>query len=120
MWWVVVAMPFGVRSPDAYRWWDEGEHRSGPDPAELVEAARAGDAERLGPLLFNDLEAPVFAHHPELAEAKARLLELGALGAVMSGSGSSIAGLARDEAHARSLAAGLDGALVASGPAPER
>jgi 4-diphosphocytidyl-2-C-methyl-D-erythritol kinase len=120
MWWVVVAMPFGVRSPDAYRWWDEGERRSGPDPAELVEAARAGDAERLGPLLFNDLEAPVFAHHPELAEAKARLLKLGALGAVMSGSGSSIAGLARDEAHARSLAAGLDGALVASGPAPER
>jgi 4-diphosphocytidyl-2-C-methyl-D-erythritol kinase len=119
-WWVVVPMPFGVRSPDAYRWWDEGVRATGPDPAAVIDATRAGDVERLGPLLFNDLEAPVFAHHPELAETKRRLLEAGALGAVMSGSGSSIAGLARDEEHARSLGAGLEGAIPASGPSNDR
>ena len=117
MWWVVVPMPFGVRSPDAYRWWDEGERRSGPDPEPLLQAARAGDAARLGPLLFNDLEAPVFARHPELGAAKGRLLEADALGAVMSGSGSSLAGLARDAAQARTLAERFDGAVAASGPA---
>jgi 4-diphosphocytidyl-2-C-methyl-D-erythritol kinase len=120
LWWVVVPMPFGVRSPDAYRWWDEGERRTGPDPSALLEAARAGDAARLGPLLFNDLEAPVFAHHPELAETKHALLDSGALGAVMSGSGSSIAALVRDEAQARDTAAGFDHAVATSGPSWHR
>jgi 4-diphosphocytidyl-2-C-methyl-D-erythritol kinase len=116
LWWAVVSMPFGVRSPDAYRWWDEGGRRSGPDPSGLLEAARAGDAARLGPLLFNDLEAPVFEHHPELAETKRALLDAGALGAVMSGSGSSIAALVRGEAHAHELAGRFDHAIATSGP----
>jgi 4-diphosphocytidyl-2-C-methyl-D-erythritol kinase len=120
LWWVVVPMPFGVRSPDAYRWWDEGERRTGPDPAEALDAARAGDAARLGPLLFNDLEPPVFERHPELAETKRRVVELGALGAVMSGSGSSIAGLVSDARHADALAGRIDGAVAASGPAADR
>lgn len=119
-WWVVVPMPFGVRSPDAYRWWDEGDRVPGPDPGAVIEAARTGDPERLGPLLFNDLEPAVFAHHPELAETKRRLLEAGALGALMSGSGSSLAGLARDEAHARSLAERFAGAVAATGPSADR
>jgi 4-diphosphocytidyl-2-C-methyl-D-erythritol kinase len=79
-------------------------------------AATKGDPEALGPLLFNDLERPVFARHPALAEAKAALLQAGALGAVMSGSGSSVVGLARDEAHARSLAKRWPSAQVIAGP----
>ena len=119
-WWVVVPMAFGVRAPDAYRWWDEGDRRHGPDARELLQAARAGDAALLGPLLFNDLEPPVFERHAPLGQMKRRLLDLGALGAVMSGSGSSIAGLARDEEHAAELARYVDGAVVAWGPAAER
>jgi len=115
-WWVIVSFGFGVRSPDAYRWWDEDGASSGPDPEPLLDAAETGDVEVLGPLLFNDLEPPVFARHPEVAEAKARLLEAGALGAVMSGSGSSVAGLSRDEAHAKEIALGFRGAVVTSGP----
>jgi 4-diphosphocytidyl-2-C-methyl-D-erythritol kinase len=120
LWWVVVPMPFGVRSPDAYRWWDEGGRRTGPDPAAALHAARIGDPARLGPHLFNDLEPPVFERHPELADVKRRLLDHGALGAVMSGSGSSIAGLAGDARHADALAARIDGAIAASGPAADR
>lgn len=119
LWWVVVTFDFGVRSPDAYRWWDEDRAPSGPDPAPILEASAKGDAEILGPLLFNDLQAPVFARHPEIAEVKAKLLDTGALGAVMSGSGSSVAGLARDEPHAGSLAKAFRGALVVSGPPEE-
>jgi len=116
LWWVLRSFDFGIRSPDAYRWWDEDRAPSGPDPAPLLLAATKGDPETLGPLLFNDLERPVFARHPELAEAKAALLEAGALGAVMSGSGSSVAGLARDQAHAGSLAKRWPSARVVSGP----
>jgi 4-diphosphocytidyl-2-C-methyl-D-erythritol kinase len=115
-WWVVVHFDFGVRSPDAYRWWDEDEGVTGPDPEPLLQAAAAGDAEALGPLLFNDLEEAVTRRHPAVGEAKQRLLAAGALGAVMSGSGSSVVGLARDRNHAERLASGFDGALVASGP----
>jgi 4-diphosphocytidyl-2-C-methyl-D-erythritol kinase len=116
LWWVLRSFDFGIRSPDAYRWWDEDRASSGPDTAQLLLAATKGDPETLGPLLFNDLERPVFARHPDLAEAKAALLEAGALGAVMSGSGSSVAGLARDQAHAGSLAKRWPSARVVAGP----
>jgi 4-diphosphocytidyl-2-C-methyl-D-erythritol kinase len=115
-WWVLVHFDFGVRSPDAYRWWDEDGGAPGPDPEPLLEAAAAGDAEALGRHLFNDLERSVFARYPEIARAKDALLAAGALGAVMSGSGSSVVGLARDEADARSLSEGFPGALVVTGP----
>ncbi len=116
LWWTVSTFDFGVRAPDAYRWWDEQRPPPGPDPGALLEAASAGDAETLGPMLFNDLEVPVIARHPAIGEAKERLLAAGALGAVMSGSGSSVVGLARDRSHAQEIVEGLDGAIVASGP----
>ena len=110
--WALVDVGFGVSSPDAYRWWDEDGGHTGPNPDALLAAAAGGDPAALGPLLFNDLEAPVVARHPAIGEAKARLLAAGALGAVMSGSGSSIVGLAGDEDHARALAEVVDGTPV--------
>jgi 4-diphosphocytidyl-2-C-methyl-D-erythritol kinase len=115
-WWVVVGHGFGVRSPDAYRWWDEDGGSRGPDPDVALRAAAAGDPDGLGPLLFNDLEPSVVRRHPEIGATKARLLELGAPGAVMTGSGSSVVGLARDRAQAEALAASFPDAVVASGP----
>lgn len=116
LWWVLVRFDFGVRSPDAYRWWDEVGGPTGPDPGPLLEAATAGDAERLGPMLFNDLETPVAARHPRIDQAKEALLHAGALGAVMSGSGSSVAGLARARVHAEELASRFPNAIVVAGP----
>jgi 4-diphosphocytidyl-2-C-methyl-D-erythritol kinase len=115
-WWVVVHFDFGVRSPDAYRWWDEDGAVAGPDPDPLLEAAAAGNAAALGLLLFNDLETVVARRHPAVGEAKQQLLAAGALGAVMSGSGSSVVGLARDRAHAEAIASGFPNAIVVSGP----
>jgi 4-diphosphocytidyl-2C-methyl-D-erythritol kinase len=40
--------------------------------------------------LINDFEASVFASHPEIERVKARLLELGAVNAALSGSGASV------------------------------
>jgi 4-diphosphocytidyl-2-C-methyl-D-erythritol kinase len=83
----------------------------------VLRAAAAGDPRELGPLLFNDLERPVVARHPEIGESKDRLQEAGALGAVMIGSGSSVVGLAEDRDHAEAVAASFEDAVVASGPA---
>lgn len=47
--------------------------------------------------LVNDFEAPVFAMHPELAQIKTKLYEMGAVYAAMSGSGSALFGIFRQE-----------------------
>ncbi len=60
-------------------------------------------------LLHNDLESVTMTHYPVLAEVKQQLVSQGALGTLMSGSGSTVFGLFLDEAAARSAAARLDG-----------
>ncbi len=46
-------------------------------------------------LLVNDFEEPVFRHWPEIAVIKRQLIEMGAVYAAMSGSGSAVYGLFR-------------------------
>jgi 4-diphosphocytidyl-2-C-methyl-D-erythritol kinase len=111
-WWVLITQAFGVSSADAYGWWDKDGGDSGPDPAAVLDALRAGDSEAAGPLLFNDLEAPVSVRHPEVPLARKTLQEVGALGAVMTGSGPTVAGLARDGVHAEELARAVGGLAV--------
>jgi 4-diphosphocytidyl-2-C-methyl-D-erythritol kinase len=68
---------------------------------ELNEASARADLSKLlqTPLsqwrdrLWNDFEASVFAQHPQLAAYKAKLYEMGALYASMSGSGTALFGL---------------------------
>ena len=116
-WWVV--KPFDFADPIARRvpLVGRGRRRDGahrrPD---CGRRPRAATSEALGAALFNDLEAPVCARHPEIAAATRALLAEGALGAVMSGSGPTVVALARDRAHAEELARSQPDALVASGP----
>jgi 4-diphosphocytidyl-2-C-methyl-D-erythritol kinase len=113
-WWVLRILEFGVPAAQAYGWWDEDGERTGPDPVPLLEAVTVADPARLGPLLFNDLEGPVTARQPEVGRAREALLAAGALGAVMCGSGPTVAGLARDGRHAEELAAAVGGIAVGS------
>jgi 4-diphosphocytidyl-2-C-methyl-D-erythritol kinase len=113
-WWVLVTEEFGVPAARAYEWWDEDGGATGPDPGPLLDALAGGDAAALGPLLFNDLEGPVSARHPEVARARQVLLEAGAAGALMCGSGPSVAGLARDGRHAEEVARAVGGIAIGS------
>jgi 4-diphosphocytidyl-2-C-methyl-D-erythritol kinase len=115
-WWAVKPFGFPTRSPDAYRWWDEDGASVGPDPGALVAAAETGNVELLGHALFNDLEEPVSRRHPEIAEAKHALLDAGALGAIMSGSGPTVVALATHMGHADRMAEAVPGSFVVSGP----
>ncbi|MGH2754458.1 MAG: 4-(cytidine 5'-diphospho)-2-C-methyl-D-erythritol kinase [Actinomycetota bacterium] len=76
--------------------------------APMALALGAGDVGEVAALLHNDLEAPAFALRPELPAQKESLLEAGALGALLSGSGPTLYGIARDEAHARAIAAAVE------------
>ena len=113
--WVVAPLAFGVRTPDAYGWWDE-DPRTGPDPGALIAAFETGNDELLGSALFDDLQAGVVARHPEVGATLQMLEAAGALGAVMTGSGPTVVALARHLGHADALAAAVPGAFVTSGP----
>jgi 4-diphosphocytidyl-2-C-methyl-D-erythritol kinase len=98
-----------------------------PEPAldnALIAALRSGDPAELGPLLSNDLQPAAISLRPGLRRALAAGRELGALGAMVSGSGPTCAFLAKNPRHARDLAAALTGAGVCrtvaqvTGPAP--
>jgi 4-diphosphocytidyl-2-C-methyl-D-erythritol kinase len=90
---------------------------------ELMAALRAGDAERLGAAISNDLQAPAIALFPALRKTMSAGREFGALAALVSGSGPTCYFLARDKGHATDLAVSLPGAGVcrsvatAAGPA---
>jgi 4-diphosphocytidyl-2-C-methyl-D-erythritol kinase len=100
---------------------------SAPDPVldnALIAALRSGDPAEVGPLLSNDLQSAAISLRPELRRALAAGRELGALGAMVSGSGPTCAFLAKNRRHARDLAAALAGAGVCrtvaqvTGPTP--
>jgi 4-diphosphocytidyl-2-C-methyl-D-erythritol kinase len=55
-------------------------------------------------ILENDLERITIEHYPLLAEIKEKLIKLGAKGALMSGSGSTVFGLFSEEAQAQDAA----------------
>jgi 4-diphosphocytidyl-2-C-methyl-D-erythritol kinase len=116
MWWVFLPLAFGVSAAEAYAWWDE-EGTTGPDPGPLIQAVAEGDTSEVAALLFNDLQDPVTRHHAEIHGGVEQLLHAGALGVIMSGSGPTVAALARDEAHAREIADAVLGSIPVSGPA---
>ncbi len=77
-WVVLVLPPFGVSTPEAFRWWDEdqgrlaaGDLRLAAQPLSRVTRPQAASRPPQAglPTVFNDLEAPVSRRHPELDRA---------------------------------------------------
>ncbi|MGB8649401.1 MAG: 4-(cytidine 5'-diphospho)-2-C-methyl-D-erythritol kinase [Mycobacteriales bacterium] len=127
-WWVLALSQGGLSTPDVYRELDR-QRDTGPvsvmsDPSEVLAALRQGSAEALGRALCNDLQPAAMALKPELRRLLDSGDDLGALGGMVSGSGPTVAFLARDEGHATALAAALSGqgvcrtVRVAEGPVP--
>jgi len=92
--------------------------------AALMSALRSGDATLVGRTLSNDLQPAAVSLFPALRKTLAAGLELGALGALVAGSGPTCVFLASSADRALALAASLSGAGVcrsvarATGPVP--
>jgi 4-diphosphocytidyl-2-C-methyl-D-erythritol kinase len=127
--WVLAFATGGLSTADIYAACDRiratwaGRQRKAREPAPasvpepvldnaLMTALRSGDPGELGPLLSNDLQAAAISLRPDLRRTLAAGRELGALGAVVSGSGPTCAFLAQDRRHARDLTVALAGAGV--------
>jgi 4-diphosphocytidyl-2-C-methyl-D-erythritol kinase len=87
-----------------------GEPLASADP--VLAALRSGPPSALAEVLANDLQAAALALRPELGRALRAATAAGALAALVSGSGPTVAALARDEQAAVRLAAALAGAGV--------
>ena len=98
-WVVIVRPPYGISTAEAYAWYDEDRAAGLREPREpqmlpVPWPTRAAQ-------MINDLEPPVVRRHPEIGGLKSQLRELGAVAAAMSGSGSAVFGLFRNQAAAK-------------------
>lgn len=119
--WVVGISDAPSSTPEVYRAFDEVGSPSRDEPDAVLQALRTGDVEALGAALHNDLEVAAMHLRPELAASKAAMLDAGACGAVLSGSGPTMLGLATSAQEARQVAAAVrdrfDRVEVAMSPA---
>ena len=111
--WVMLLAHEGLSTPSVFREFDRVDAAGAPalaDPTPEEVAALCGEPEALSHCLVNDLQAPALRLRPELADTIASAKEAGALAVTLSGSGPTVAALARDAEHARTLAATLSDA----------
>ena len=121
--WLVAAFPgIPVSTPAVYAAWDSARPAgsappsppltTGPDPCEYcARSVRNGDAEACARALFNGLQDIVFRLHPSTERFCLALRGGGALGTLLSGSGSAVFGLARSREGAEAIRRSLRGRI---------
>ncbi|MBE1874627.1 4-(cytidine 5'-diphospho)-2-C-methyl-D-erythritol kinase [Myceligenerans pegani] len=128
--WAFAVQAEGLPTPSVFARFDElsaDDPAHSPDPGDdagLMAALRAGDPTALGEALHNDLQAAAVDLRPELGRVMEVAREAGTLGTLVSGSGPTVAALARTRRHALAIAAAwtaagvADSVWTATGPAP--
>ena len=102
---VLAKLPISVSTASVYqalRWQEVRQH---PDAQAMLHAMKEKDVKRMGGLLSNVLESVTIERHPKIAKVKERLMELGAEGTLMSGSGPTVFALFTERTKARKAAA---------------
>ncbi len=101
--WVLLAKPpYGLSTKRIYERFDPDDPAVHPDMDALIKAVREGDFSALCAHMGNALSGAAGADHPEIEKIRVWMLEHGAKGALMSGSGPTVFGLFEDgrAAHA--------------------
>ena len=97
-WLMIIKPPFGVSTAWAYSRISEMRQAVSRQPSAVSKIRNPLS------LLHNDLELPAMERHPEIGKIKEALLQEGAQGALMCGSGSAVFGLFQNEKEARAAA----------------
>ncbi|MCF0123814.1 MAG: 4-(cytidine 5'-diphospho)-2-C-methyl-D-erythritol kinase [Ruminiclostridium sp.] len=92
---IVLCKPaFSISTPVLFRAWDRNKHRLHPDTRGMVDALGTSDLMGIGRRMFNVFEAVLTPHQRrEIESIKLSLIQSGALGSAMSGSGPTVLGL---------------------------
>ena len=96
-----------VSTAEAYGRVTSAMYTDGTQARELARSLGTRGATRVAAALYNGLAAAVVPIRPEIERMRAAVLAAGALGALMSGSGPTVFGVARSFEHARQLRARL-------------
>ena len=111
--WVLALADTGLSTPAMYaeldRMRDVGEVEAIGGPDGVVAALRAGDPVALGLALANDLQPAALRIRPQLRKVLDAGRELGATGGIVSGSGPTVALLARSASESVRIASALAG-----------
>ncbi|MGA9406024.1 MAG: 4-(cytidine 5'-diphospho)-2-C-methyl-D-erythritol kinase [Bacteroidota bacterium] len=97
---VLVVTP-GIHISTAWAYGELSKHRAPSAERNTLYDGATCTVAGISSLMENDFEAVVFRAHPEIARLKQELLSHGAAFALLSGSGSSVFGLFKDETNAR-------------------
>lgn len=104
--WFVLGISFRpLLTKEVYDAWDKMEPVDDAGSAPMTFALGSGDVDEIADLLHNDLERAAFSLWPELADKKQAMIDAGALGAALTGSGPTVFSIVRDESHAGAVAA---------------
>ncbi len=89
-----VAMPeFSVSTPALFAAYDRQESASHPDTKGMLRALDQQDLLHVAGYVHNVMEPFVSADHPEIEQIKAVMMDSGALGTAMTGSGAAVFGI---------------------------
>lgn len=123
--WALAVRRAGLSTPEVFARFDELAEPDLVDPEpdrDLLTALRAADLDGVGRCLGNDLQAAALELVPELDRTVQAAAGAGALGVVVTGSGPTVAALARSRRHSMEVAAAMraagqaDDTLTAVGP----
>ena len=98
---------FSISTPELFRKLDQTGLRTHPDTAGMLSALESGNLKEISMRMFNVFEEVDDRRMRSEAEIKHVLLDYGALGAVMTGTGSAVFGVFGDETAAETCAAYL-------------
>ena len=102
---ILVKPPFGLSTAQVYQSFKQELNINKPDHLGLVSAIELNDLTAICSHLVNMLEPVAIKLHPAIAAIKEKLLQAGAMGVLMSGSGPTVYGLTPDLDKAHAVAA---------------
>ena len=106
---VICKPEFSISTPELFRKLDQGRLNCHPDTEGLLAALEAQDLGGICRRMYNVFEDVDDRRMRTMRAAKGALLDRGALGAVMTGTGSAVFGVFRDEESAQAACAALKG-----------
>jgi 4-diphosphocytidyl-2-C-methyl-D-erythritol kinase len=107
---IVICKPeFSISTPFLFRELDKHELRCHPDTAGIIGLLGNGDLARLSRRMYNVFEDVLPRRCGEVAQIKGALLDNGALGSIMSGTGSAVFGIFDSENAAKRAHDALSG-----------
>ena len=104
---VICKPEYSVSTPELFQALDKMKIRVHPDTQGLLEAVKTSDLKQICRRMYNVFEDVPDRRMKTIAEIKRKLMNAGAQGAVMTGTGSAVFGVFRDENKAERTAEGL-------------